>query len=297
MRIFQRTLAKEVGFSGVGLHTGAAVRAKILPAAPDTGIVFHRTDLGADIPACVGNVVETSYATVLASGAARLATVEHFLSALCGMRVDNALVEVDGPEMPILDGSSMEIARAIADAGYLEQPSRRRFVDVDVPRKIHRDGSLVALSASADLEMLVTIDFPAAAIGKQWLRFTLTPEKYLSEISPARTFVLRHQIDALRAAGLARGGSLENAIVVEDGIIHNPGGLRFPDEFVRHKLLDFLGDIALVGRPVRGFFLAVRPGHTINRDLVELLSGSSRSIAPVASAASSGRPAELLVPA
>lgn len=297
MRIFQRTLAKEVRFSGIGLHTGAAVHAKILPAAPDTGIVFQRTDLGADIPARVGNVVETSYATVLASGAARLSTVEHFLSALCGMQVDNALVEVDGPEMPILDGSSLEIARAIAGAGYLEQPSRRRFVDIDVPRKLRRDGSLVALSSSADLEILVTIDFPVAAIGKQWLRFTLTPEKYLSEIAPARTFVLRHQIDALRAAGLARGGSLENAIVVEDGIVHNPGGLRFPDEFVRHKMLDFLGDIALVGRPVRGFFLAVRPGHTINRDLVELLSGSSRSIAPAVSMASSVPPAELRVTA
>lgn len=297
MRIFQRTSAKEVRFSGVGLHTGAVVRAKILPAAPDTGIVFHRTDLAADIRACVGNVVETSYATVLASGAARLSTVEHFLSALCGMQVDNALVEVDGPEMPILDGSSLEIARAIAGAGYMEQPSRRRFVDVDVPRKLHRDGSMVALSASADLEILATIDFPAAAIGKQWLRFTLTPEKYLSEIAPARTFVLRHQIEALRAAGLARGGSLENAIVVEDGFVHNPGGLRFPDEFVRHKMLDFLGDIALVGRPVRGFFLAMRPGHTINRDLVELLSGSSRSIAPAVSMASSGTPTDLLVTA
>ena len=273
------------------------MRAKILPAAPDTGIVFHRTDLAADIPACVGNVVETSYATVLASGAARLSTVEHFLSALCGMQVDNALVEVDGPEMPILDGSSLEIARAIAGAGYVEQPSRRRFVDVDVPRKLHRDGSMVALSTSADLEILATINFPAAAIGKQWLRFTLTPEKYLSEIAPARTFVLRHQVEALRAAGLARGGSLENAIVVEDGIVHNPGGLRFPDEFVRHKMLDFLGDIALVGRPVRGFFLAVRPGHTINRELVELLSGSSRSIAPAVSMASSGTPAELRVTA
>jgi UDP-3-O-[3-hydroxymyristoyl] N-acetylglucosamine deacetylase len=213
------------------------------------------------------------------------------------MQVDNALVEVDGPEMPILDGSSLEIARAIAGAGYLEQPSHRRFVDIDVPRKLHRNGSMVALSTSADLELLVTIDFPAAAIGKQWLRFTLSPERYLSEIAPARTFVLRHQIESLRAVGLARGGSLDNAIVVEEGIVHNPGGLRFPDEFVRHKVLDFLGDIALVGRPVRGFFLAVRPGHTINRDLVELLSSSSRSSAPAMAMTSTGMPAELRITA
>jgi UDP-3-O-[3-hydroxymyristoyl] N-acetylglucosamine deacetylase len=297
VRIYQRTVAQEARFSGIGLHTGAAVHAKILPAPPDTGLVFHRTDLGVHIPARVGNVVETSYATVLASGAARLSTVEHFLSALCGMQVDNALVEVDGPEMPILDGSSLEIARAIAGAGVLEQPSHRRFVDIDHPRKLHRDGSMVALSPSADLELLVTIDFPAAAIGKQWLRFTLSPERYLSEIAPARTFVLWQQIESLRAAGLARGGSLENAIVVEEGIVHNPEGLRFPDEFVRHKVLDFLGDLALVGRPVRGFFLAVRPGHTINRDLVELLSGSSRSITPAMATIPSGAPSELRITA
>jgi len=297
VRIYQRTLARESRFSGVGLHTGAAVRARILPAPPDTGIVFHRTDLGSDIPASVEHVVETSYATVLAVGTARLSTVEHFLSALYGMQVDNARVEVDGPEMPILDGSSLEIARAVSRGGTVEQASHRRFVDVDVARKLHRNGSMVALSPSAELEILITIDFPAAAIGKQWLRFTLSPEKYLSEIAPARTFVLRHQIEALRHAGLARGGSLENAIVVEEGIVHNPEGLRFPDEFVRHKLLDFLGDIALVGRPVRGFFLAVRPGHTVNRDLVEQLSGSSCSIAPTTAPRPSVTPAELRIPA
>jgi UDP-3-O-[3-hydroxymyristoyl] N-acetylglucosamine deacetylase len=272
MRIYQRTIAREARFSGVGLHTGVETSARILPAPPDTGIVFRRTDLDADLPATVGNVVETSYATVLAAGSAKISTVEHFLSALYGMQVDNALVEVDAPEMPILDGSALAIARGIEDAGYAEQATRRRFLDIDATEKLHRNGSMVALSPSSDLEILIAIDFPASAIGKQWFRFVLAPERYLAEIAPARTFVLREQIETLRAAGLARGGSLDNAIVVEGGIVHNNEGLRFPDEFVRHKVLDFLGDIALVGRPLRGFFLAVRPGHTMNRHLTEHLA-------------------------
>jgi UDP-3-O-[3-hydroxymyristoyl] N-acetylglucosamine deacetylase len=208
---------------------------------------------------------------VLAEGKAKISTVEHFLSALYGMQVDNARIEVDGPEMPVLDGSSLPVARGIDAAGYAEQASRRRFLDVDSTEKLHRNGSMVALSPSAELEILVAIDFPASAIGKQWFRFALTPERYLAEVAPARTFVLREQIDSLRAAGLARGGTLDNAIVVEDGVVHNNEGLRFPDEFARHKVLDFLGDIALVGRPVRGFLLAVRPGHTVNRCLAERL--------------------------
>jgi len=283
MRIYQRTIAGEARFSGVGLHNGAESSTRILPGPPDTGIVFHRKDLDVEIPATVGNVVETSYATVLAVGPARISTVEHFLSALYGMQVDNARIEVDGPEMPVLDGSALAIARGIDAAGFAEQAVRRRFLDIDATEKLHQNGSMVALSPSADLEILVAIDFPASAIGKQWFRFSLSPERYLAEIAPARTFVLREQIDALLAAGLARGGSLDNAIVVEGGIVHNSEGLRFPDEFVRHKVLDFLGDIALVGRPVRGFFLAVRPGHTMNRCLTDhlaaLSSAGSRQVA------------------
>jgi UDP-3-O-[3-hydroxymyristoyl] N-acetylglucosamine deacetylase len=269
--ICQRTVAGEARFSGIGLHSGLATIAKIVPAPVDSGITFRRTDLCVDIPATVENVVETSYATVLAVRGGRISTVEHFLSALYGMQIDNALIEVDGPEMPILDGSSLEIARAIDMAGWSAQDSPRRFLTLDKTEELRLNGSTVTLAPSPELGMRVAIDFPAAAIGRQRYGFRLTPMKYLSEIAPARTFVLREQIDALRAAGLARGGSLENAVVVEGAVVHNDEGLRFPDEFVRHKVLDFLGDIALVGRPVRGFFLADRPGHTMNRLLVEHL--------------------------
>jgi UDP-3-O-[3-hydroxymyristoyl] N-acetylglucosamine deacetylase len=247
--------------------------ARILPAAPDTGIVFRRTDNGAEIQASVENVVETAYATVLGSGGARISTVEHFLAALCGMEIDNAVVEVDGPELPILDGSARQVAEAIDFVGTVESPVRRRFLWVSTNEKLHRNGSMVALAPSENFEILVTVDFPGTLIGKQWLKFTLTPENFLKEIAPARTFVLREQIDALWKAGLAKGGSLENAIVVEGDKVLNTDGLRFQNEFARHKLLDFIGDLALVSRPVRGFFLAVRPGHTVNRCLTEHLSG------------------------
>ncbi|HSL91166.1 MAG TPA: UDP-3-O-acyl-N-acetylglucosamine deacetylase [Candidatus Limnocylindrales bacterium] len=273
MRIYQRTLSTWIQFTGTGLHTGLPSFARILPAGPDTGIVFRRMDNGATIRASVENVVETSFATVLAEGGEKISTVEHFMAALYGMEIDNAVVEVDGPELPILDGSALRVAEAIDFVGTVESPVRRRFLWVTRNEKLHQNGSMIAIAPSENLDILVTVDFPGTLIGKQWLKFTLTPENFLKEIAPSRTFVLREQIDALWARGLAKGGTLENAIVVEGDKVHNVEGLRFQDEFVRHKLLDLIGDIALVGRPVRGFFLAVRPGHTVNRCLTEHLAG------------------------
>ncbi len=272
MRSYQHTLQREVGFSGVGLHTGVRATARILPAAPGTGIVFRRTDLGVDIPASVDHVVETSYATVIGAKGARISTIEHFLAALFAMEIDNAVVAVDGPELPILDGSALDVARALYDCGAVRQSARRTFLRVWENERIRKNGSLMTLSPSEDLEILVTVDFPGTAIGRQWAKFTLDPETFLRDIAPARTFVLREQIDALRAAGLAKGGTLDNAIVVEGDIVHNNEGLRFRNEFARHKLLDLIGDIALLGRPVRGAFVAVRPGHTVNRELTAHLA-------------------------
>ncbi len=277
MEIFQHTLSQPIGFSGVGLHSGVATSARILPAGPGTGIVFRRIDLGVDIPASVENVVDTSYATVIAAGRARVSTIEHFLAALYAMQIDNAVVEVDGPELPVLDGSALDVARALFECGSVRQPVRRKFLRVWENGKIRRNGSLVTLSPSEDFEVLVTVDFPGTAIGRQWAKFNLDPETFIREIAPARTFVLREQIDALRAAGLAKGGTLDNAIVVEGNTIHNNEGLRFPNEFARHKLLDFIGDVALLGLPVRGSFVAVRPGHTVNRDLTAHLAAQPDS--------------------
>lgn len=272
MREYQHTVSTPLFFSGIGLHTGANASARILPAAPDTGIVFRCADTGTEISATVENVADTAYATVLSAGGARISTVEHFLAALYGMEIDNAVIEVDGPELPILDGSALQISQAIASAVPARQDVRRRFLRVWENDKIRRNGSMVVVSPSVEMEILVTVDFPASAIGRQWAKFTLTPDRFLKEIAPARTFVLREQIESLRAAGLAKGGSLDNAIVVDGDKVHNTEGLRFPNEFARHKLLDFIGDIALLGRPVRGSFVAIRPGHTVNHAVAGYLA-------------------------
>lgn len=278
MKTCQRTISTWIQFSGTGLHSGSPSFARILPAPPGTGIVFRRTDIGAEIPAAVENVVDTTYATVLSHGGAKVSTVEHFLAALYGMEIDNAIVEVDGPELPILDGSARRVAEAIEFVGAKESRVRRRFLQVSGKEKFHRDGSMVAVTPSERFEILAMIDFPGTVIGKQWMKFTLTPAVFLREIAPARTFVLREQIESLWANGFARGGSMDNAVVVDGGTIHNEEGLRFKEEFVRHKILDLIGDLALLGRPVRGFFLAVRPGHTVNRSFVEGLSVVAGSI-------------------
>ena len=277
MREYQHTISTPLSFSGIGLHTGANVSAGILPAAPDTGIVFRCADTGTEISASVENVVETAYATVLSAGGVRISTVEHFLAALYGMEIDNAVIEVDGPELPILDGSALQISQAIASAGPARQDVRRRFLRVWESDKIRRNGSMVVVSPCVEMEILVTVDFPASAIGRQWAKITLGPERFLKEIAPARTFVLREQIDALRIAGLAKGGSLDNAIVVDGEKVHNTEGLRFPNEFARHKLLDFIGDVALLGQPVRGSFVAIRPGHTVNHAVAEYLASPMHS--------------------
>ncbi len=277
MRDYQHTITNPLSFSGIGLHTGADVSARILPAGPDTGIVFRHSDTGTEIPATVDNVAETAYATVLSAGGVKISTVEHFLSALYGMEIDNAMIEVKGPELPILDGSALQISQAIASAGSARQDVRRRFLRVWESDKIRRNGSMVVVSPCVEMEILVAVDFPASAIGRQWAKITLTPERFLQEIAPARTFVLREQIDALRASGLAKGGSLDNAIVVDGDKVHNTEGLRFPNEFARHKLLDFIGDIALLGRPVRGTFVAIRPGHTVNHAVAVYLASPEHS--------------------
>jgi UDP-3-O-[3-hydroxymyristoyl] N-acetylglucosamine deacetylase len=280
MNVFQHTVSKPLSFTGIGLHSGMYIRARILPADPDTGVVFVRKDTNTEIPARVENVIATAYATVLSAGGAKVSTVEHFLAGLYGMEIDNARIEVDGPELPILDGSALEISRAIAAAGPARQDLRRKFLRVWENDKIRQNGSMVVLSPGVEMEILVTVDFPASAIGRQWAKITLTPDNFLKEIAPARTFVLREQIEALRAAGLAKGGALDNAIVVEGDKVHNAGGLRFPNEFARHKLLDFIGDLALLGRPVRGCFLAIRPGHTVNHVVAEYLASPVYSASP-----------------
>jgi UDP-3-O-[3-hydroxymyristoyl] N-acetylglucosamine deacetylase len=271
----QHTLKASIGCVGVGLHSGQRVTLTFHPAGVDHGIVFRRTDLGVDIPARFDHVVETRLATVLgAPGGATIGTVEHVVAALAGCGIDNALVELDGPEPPILDGSAAPFVFLLGCAGRTEQSAPRAMIEVRRTVRVSDGDAFVELRpdpGSGGLEMALSVDFTAVAIGRQALSLRLSPESFRNELARARTFAMAEEIEQLRAAGLAQGGSLENAVVVEQARVLNPAGLRMPDEFARHKLLDAVGDLALAGAPLCGRFVAHRSGHTLNNRLLRAL--------------------------
>jgi UDP-3-O-[3-hydroxymyristoyl] N-acetylglucosamine deacetylase len=272
----QHTLKAPIGCVGIGVHTGQRVQLRLVPAAADHGIVFRRTDLGLDIPARFDRVVDTRLCTVLGhetDPSARVGTVEHLMAALSGGGIDNVLVEVDGPELPILDGSANPYVFLIDCAGAVEQDAPRRTVEVRRTVRVSDGAAWAELRPmpARGFEMAMSIDFAAAAIGSQALTLRLTPDSFRRELASARTFAMAADIERLRASGLARGGSLDNAVVVDGAKILNPAGLRCPDEFVRHKLLDAVGDLALAGAAIHGRFVASRSGHTLNNRLLHAL--------------------------
>jgi len=255
----QSTLKASIDCVGIGLHSGRRVQMALRPAAANHGIVFRRTDLGRDIPARFDWVADTRLATVLADPAdpsIRVGTVEHVMAALSGCGIDNALIEIDGPEVPVLDGSAAHLVFLIDCAGVVAQEAPRRTIDVRRPVRVSDRNAFAELRPArpgrAGLHLAMSIVFAAPAIGRQELSVQLTPESFRRELSRARTFALAEDIDRLRAAGMAQGGSLDNAVVVDAARVLNPGGLRMEDEFVRHKLLDAVGDLALAGAPLRG---------------------------------------------
>jgi UDP-3-O-[3-hydroxymyristoyl] N-acetylglucosamine deacetylase len=269
----QLTLKASIGCVGVGLHGGERVSLTLRPAPAGHGIVFHRMDLGASVPATFDRVVDTRLCTVIAEGGARVATIEHLMAAFAGAGVDNALVEVDGPELPILDGSAAGFLFLIECAGVEEQSAPRRAVEVMRHVRVTDGEAFAELRPSPGpaLDLSLSIAFQAAAIGRQALTTRLSPASFAAELSRARTFTLAEEIEVMRAAGLARGGSLDNAVVVDGARVLNPGGLRMRDEFVRHKMLDAVGDLALVGGPIHGSFAGHRSGHTLNNRLLRAL--------------------------
>ena len=270
----QKTLAHIVQVEGIGLHTGRPARVTIRPAGEGEGIVFVRVDRGhAAIPAAARLLNGTSLSTTLSRGADSVATVEHVLSALGGLGVDNALVEVDGPEIPILDGSARPFVDLILKAGMRVQSAPRQFLALTRPVRV-KDGDkeILALPAN-DFQVTYAIDFPHPAIGYQATTARIEAAAYASEIAPARTFCLMREIETMRRAGLAKGGSLDNAVVVgETGVVN--GTLRFPDEFVRHKVLDLIGDLGLLGAPLRAHVIAFKAGHRLHAALVRRILGS-----------------------
>jgi len=273
MVMMQKTIKKEITFSGVGLHTGRNVTMKLVPAEADMGVRFIRTDLpgSPSIKADGANVVNTNYATTLGVGGVTVSTVEHILAALYGLGVDNVDVEVFGSEIPILDGSAGEFIRKIEATGLKSLMAPRKYLVVKRPIKVSEGDKYLMLLPSDEpgLRIDYSIDFNHTLLSKQTFSRQCTKEVFIEEIGNARTFGFLSDIEMLRANGLAMGGSLSNAVVVGESDILNEDGLRYPDEFVRHKALDLIGDLALVGAPVRGLLIAHRSGHALNHRLLQ----------------------------
>src|SRR5438552_8649651 len=268
----QTTVAEPVEVSGIGLHTGVPVSLRLLPAPPDTGYVFRRTDLGGfEIPATVESVAHCSYATTLMRTGVMLSTVEHVLAALRGCGIDNAYVDVDNLEVPIMDGSSEAFAEMIERAGVAEQPLARRALLVRETISAASGNRSITIEPSDFYEIDCTIDFPHPFIGVQHRAVRLDNGSFARDIASARTFWFIEEVEALRRANLIRGGSLDNAIVLTKHGMLNETGLRFSDEFVRHKILDIIGDLALLGMTLLGRVKAERSGHLLHAALMSSL--------------------------
>lgn len=258
----QKTIAKEASFSGIGLHTGNLTTITFKPAPPNSGITFHRIDLPEKpaIKADVDNVVDVTYGTTIGINGVKVHTVEHVLAAIAGLGVDNLNIEVDASETPVGDGSSVPFMNTLQKAGVVEQEAERKFIQIKQPVYYKNDDVTLSVLPSDELRITMTIAFDHVAIGTQYASFVITPETFAKDIAPARTFGFLRDAKMLQEQGLIKGVSLENAVAIGDESILNED-LRFPDEFVRHKILDLLGDMYLLGRPVRGHVIGVKSGH------------------------------------
>ncbi len=267
----QQTLKRETSCVGIGLHSGRKVKLALKPAAAGSGIVFKRVDLaGVAIPATASHLTHINHATCLANGAARIGTVEHLLAALCALGVDNVIVEIDAPEVPIMDGSAAPFVYLIHEAGIRQLGEPRSFVKLKRPVSISDDGRQVSAYPADGLRLSYTIDFDHPLLRHQEFTMEVSEPNFVEEIAPARTFGFLKDVELMRQNGLALGGSLDNAVVLgETGVLNNP--LRYPDEFVRHKLLDLLGDLVLLGSPLLAHVVAVRAGHELHTRLVQTL--------------------------
>lgn len=271
----QKTLGKEVKCSGVGVHSGDRVTLRLCPAAENTGIVFIRTDLvnGARaIEARWDNVVDTRLCTTIGNDhGGKVSTVEHLMAALSACGIDNARIEIDGPEVPIMDGSADSFMFLLDMAGTTDQDAPKREIEILSPLEIAVDGKHARLLPCEETRFSVTIDFDRAPIYKQSCDVTLSPASFKSEISRARTFGFYEEVEQLQKMGLARGGSLSNSIIIKDKGVLNMDGLRFDNEFARHKTLDAIGDVALAGLAIRGRFDGYKTGHDLNNRLLKKL--------------------------
>jgi UDP-3-O-[3-hydroxymyristoyl] N-acetylglucosamine deacetylase len=272
----EQTLAAPIEFTGVGLHTGQPAAMRLLPAPAGKGIVFRRIDLdNFELRADVGSVERVAYATTLMSRGVWISTVEHLLSALYALGIDNAIIELDNFEVPILDGSALPYVEAIRIAGITQLREPRRYIRIEKPFVVEDGAKSIGIYPSDSLSLEYEIGFAHPLIGHQRLEVQINAENYRAMIAPARTFGFLHEVEALQAAGLVRGGTLDNAIVLTEKGMLNETSLRYPDEFVRHKILDLLGDFALIGQQVLGRLTANRAGHALHTRFVAALLEST----------------------
>ena len=271
----RRTLASERIIEGTGLHSGTLVHMRLIPAAPGTGIVFVRTDAGgARIPARLEYAGPSFYATVLEKDGASVSTIEHLMAALYALQVDDLEVALDAAEVPILDGSSDPFVRAIREAGWREHDVPREYIHIVKPVTVSHQDKRISVHPCGEYRVTYAIDFDHPSLGYQELTASLwRADQFADKLAPARTFTFEHEVEALRSRGLALGGSLENAVVVGGAGILNPP-LRFPDEFVRHKMLDLTGDLSLLGHPILGHVVAYRAGHDLHARLARAIAAA-----------------------
>ena len=275
----QKTLKKSVSFSGIGLHSGNKIKMILKPAPPDTGFVFRKKNKKGElieIKASHKNVKSTNMCTLLSNSSGDyVSTVEHILSALYGYEIDNIFIDIDSTEIPVYDGSSKFFINQFEGVGFEEQEVFKKYIKILKTVEVKQDNKLVRVSPFDQTLITSDINFKNRVIGKQSISMLLTPEIYKTQISSARTFGFLDQVDALRKQGLALGGSLENAVVLDKNSVLNPDGLRFSDEFVRHKVLDFIGDISLAGYRLLGSFYTSSSGHELNVKLIDKIFESS----------------------
>ncbi len=276
----QQTLAKPIAINGVGLHSGVKVDIKLIPAKEDYGIKFVRTDIKQNniIHAIWSNVTNTQLSTTISNNiGVSVSTVEHLMSALSGLHIDNLRIEINGPEVPIMDGSSKNFVELIDKIPLKTLNKKRKIINIKKKIKVEKDDSSIELAPNNQFSIDFQIDFPSPLISKQSCQLQLVNGNYKTDIASARTFGFEKDVDKLRSIGLALGGSLENAVVVGEKKILNNEGLRFKDEFVRHKILDSIGDLYLAGAPIQGYFNGNKSGHYLNNLLLKNLFSNSEN--------------------
>ncbi len=273
----QQTIAKSVELTGTGLHKGVPVTMRLEPLSAGRGIEIYRKDKNVYIPVNHKYVVDTKMATVIGKDGVRVSTIEHLLSAVYSYGIDNLLIVLDNDEVPIMDGSAASYCMLLDEAGIKEQNRPKRVLKVKKSVRVEDGEKFAQLNPSDGMVFDFTIDFSHPVIGREYLRFNFTKEAYLEEIARARTFGFLKEVQYLRSIGLARGGSLENAVVLDDNRVLNSEGLRYPDEFVRHKILDAIGDISLAGMPIMGEYRAFAGSHALNHALVSKLLSSQEN--------------------